>query len=133
MLQLRKARALFQRVHQTTKPQKKTLATINRAPGNGKPQGQTGHKSPEQGPGTPDTKPILKTIALEGRDEYPTMKEEGEHEQALKHLAGAKSAEPSGEVCGSEKSIARMVAATRPLTTDHLHVSVEINGKFAKS
>ena len=61
-----------------------------------------------------DTKPILRTIALVGRDEYPTKEEEG-------------------EVCGSKKSIARMVAATRPLTTDHLHVTVEINGKFAKA
>ncbi|KAJ2891394.1 hypothetical protein MKZ38_000508 [Zalerion maritima] len=113
--------------------QKKTLVTINRAPGNGKPQGQTEYKSPEQGPGTPDTKPILRTIALVGRDEYPTKEEEGEHEQALKHLAGAKDAEPSGEVCGSERSIARMVAATKPPTTDHLHVTVEINGKFAKA
>lgn len=49
-----------------------------------------------------------------GRDEYRTKEEEGEE-------------------CGSEKSIARTVAATRPLTTDHLHVTVEINGKFAKA
>jgi len=118
-------------------PQKKTLATINRAPGNGKPQGQTGHTSPEQGPGTLDMEPILRTIALVGRDEYPTEKEEGEHEQALKYLAGASTdlldTEPSGEACGSKKSIARMVAATRLLTTDHLHATVEINGKFAKA
>ncbi len=59
-------------------------------------------------------KPILRMIILVGRDEYPTMKEKG-------------------EVCGNEKSIACMVAATRLLTTDHLHVTIEINGKFAKA
>lgn len=102
-------------------PQKKILATIDLAPGKGKPQGQTGHR----GPGTPDTKPILRTIAMVGRDEHPTK--DGEH------LAGATDAEPPEKECGSEKGIARMVAATEPLTTDHLHITVKINGKFAKA
>ncbi|KAK3371895.1 hypothetical protein B0H63DRAFT_483193 [Podospora didyma] len=65
----------------------------------------TQHQSTKKGPGTPNTKPIIRTIALMGRDERLTKEEEGEHEKALKHLAGVKDVEPLGEVCGSEKSI----------------------------
>src|SRR3569833_823460 len=118
-------------------PQKKTLATINRAPGNGKPQGQTGHTSPEQGPGTLDMEPILRTIALVGRDEYPTEKEEGEHEQALKYLAGASTdlldTEPSGEACGSKKSIAHKDTTTKQQTTKQQHTTKENNKKNTKT